>query len=282
MFKPRTPARMPPMPTPQAITLNALTVAYRAQVALHEVSARIEPASLVALVGPNGAGKSSLIKALAGVLPPTSGQVTGLTGQRVAWLDQHSSLDTSFPTDVRRMVAAGLWHRTGALGWLNAAHRELCTGALASVGLAGFESRSLDALSGGQLQRALFARLILQDAPVVLLDEPFAAVDGPTSDDLLSLLHRWQTQGKTVIVALHNLAQVREHFPLTLMLARELVAFGPTAEVLNETNWARAQRAPSGWRKHEGAAASEAPHAQPRQTVQPRPPVRCIDRELAT
>ncbi|MEZ5701404.1 MAG: ABC transporter ATP-binding protein [Burkholderiaceae bacterium] len=272
---------MPPVPTPQAITLNALTVAYREQVALHQVSARIAPGSLVALVGPNGAGKSSLIKALAGALPPTSGQVTGLAEQRVAWLDQHTSLDTSFPTDVRRMVAAGLWHRTGALGWFTAAHRQLCADALASVGLGGFESRSLNALSGGQMQRALFARLILQDAPVVLLDEPFAAVDGPTSADLLSLLHQWHAQGKTVIVALHNLTQVREHFPLTLMLARELVAFGPTAEVLNEANWARAQRepiAPSGSTRQQGTTAE----AVCGKAAQPALPAHGMTGELVT
>lgn len=113
--------------------------------------------------------------------------------------------------------------------------------ALAAVGLSGFEARGLDTLSGGQLQRARFARLILQDAPVVLLDEPFAAVDQRTTADLLALLHGWQRQGRTVIAVLHDIAQVREHFPLTLLLAREPVAWGATAEVLTDTNWARAQ-----------------------------------------
>lgn len=224
------------------IELHNLTLGYDRHPAVHHVSARIAPGSLLALVGPNGAGKSTLIKALAGELRPISGSVSGLAGQRSAWLPQHSALDPSFPIDVRRMVAMGLWHRVGALGRFTAEHRRLCDEALAAVGLTGFESRGLDTLSGGQLQRALFARLILQDAPVVLLDEPFAAVDNRTSTDLLALLHRWQRQGKTVIVVLHDLAQVRAHFPLTLLLARELVAFGPTARVLSETNWGRAQR----------------------------------------
>ena len=234
-----------PMSSPStapAIELHNLTLGYERHPAVHHVSLRIEPGSLVALVGPNGAGKSTLIKALAGELRPLSGTVGGLAGQRVAWLPQHNGLDASFPIDVRRMVAMGLWHRVGALGRFTAEHRRLCDEALAAVGLTGFESRGLDTLSGGQLQRALFARLILQDAPVVLLDEPFAAVDNRTSADLLALLHRWQQQGKTVIVVLHDLAQVRAHFPLTLLLARELVAYGPTAEVLNDTHWAQAQR----------------------------------------
>ena len=229
-------------PTAPAIELSNLTLGYDRHPAVHHVSLRIAPGSLVALVGPNGAGKSTLIKALAGELRPISGAVGGLTGQRIAWLPQHSGLDPSFPIDVRRMVAMGLWHRLGALGRLTAEHRRLCDEALAAVGLTGFESRGLDTLSGGQLQRALFARLILQDAPVVLLDEPFAAVDNRTSADLLALLHRWQHQGKTVIVVLHDLAQVRAHFPLTLLLARELVAYGPTTEVLTDAHWTQAQR----------------------------------------
>ncbi len=221
--------------------MHDLTLGYERHPAVHHLSLRIEPGSLVALVGPNGAGKSTLIKALAGELRPLSGHLSGLSGQRIAWLPQQSGLDPSFPIDVRRMVCMGLWHRMGALGRFTAEHRSLCEKALAAVGLTGFESRGLDTLSGGQLQRALFARLILQDAPLVLLDEPFAAVDNRTSAELLALLHRWQAQGKTVIVVLHDLAQVRAHFPLTLLLARELVAFGPTAEVLTEANWARAQ-----------------------------------------
>ena len=232
----------PAEPTAPAIALHDLTLGYDRHPAVHHLNARIAPGSLLALVGPNGAGKSTLIRALAGELRPISGSVTGLAGQRIAWLPQHSGLDPSFPIDVRRMVAMGLWHRVGALGRFTAEHRRLCDEALAAVGLTGFESRGLDTLSGGQLQRALFARLILQDAPVVLLDEPFAAVDNRTTSDLLALLHRWHRQGKTVIVVLHDLAQVHAHFPLTLLLARELVAYGPTAEVLTDAHWARAQR----------------------------------------
>jgi len=238
-------ANMPPIPAgPSApvIELHDLTLGYDRHPAVHHLNASIEPGSLLALVGPNGAGKSTLIKALAGGLLPISGSINGLLGQRAAWLPQHSDLDPSFPIDVRATVSTGLWHRVGALGRFTTEHRRLCADALAAVGLTGFESRGLDTLSGGQLQRALFARLILQDAPVVLLDEPFAAVDHRTSTDLLALLQRWQQQGKTVIVVSHDLAQVRAHFPLTLLLARELVAFGPTAQVLTDAHWARARR----------------------------------------
>lgn len=231
----------PPSPAPGAITLRDLTLGYERHPAVHHLSLRIEPGSLVAVVGPNGAGKSTLIKALAGELRPLSGTLEGLTRQRIAWLPQNSELDASFPIDVRGMVAMGLWHRVGALGRFSADDRRRCDEALAAVGLAGFERRALDTLSGGQLQRARFARLILQNAPVVLLDEPFAAVDQRTTADLLALLHGWQRQGKTVIAVLHDLAQVREHFPFTLLLAREPVAWGPTAQALTAANWAQAQ-----------------------------------------
>ncbi len=231
------------MPAPQAptITLRNLTLGYERHPAVHHLSLQIEPGALVAVVGPNGAGKSSLIKALAGVLAPLSGHIEGLRRGHIAWLPQHSELDASFPVDVRGMVASGLWRRVGALGRFTKDHRRQCDAALAAVGLSGFEARGLDTLSGGQLQRARFARLILQDAPVVLLDEPFAAVDQRTTADLLVLLHQWQRQGRTVIAVLHDTAQVRAHFPQTLLLAREPVAWGATAEVLTEANWARAQ-----------------------------------------
>jgi zinc/manganese transport system ATP-binding protein len=227
---------------PPAIELNKLTLGYDRHPAVHHLSLSIAPGSLLALVGPNGAGKTTLIKALTGGLRPISGTLSGLAGQRIAWLAQHSALDPSFPMDVQRMVAMGLWHRVGALGRFTAEHHRLCEEALAAVALGGFASRGLDTLSGGQLQRTRFARLILQDAPVVLLDEPFAAVDKRTSADLLALLRRWERQGKTVIVVLHDLAQVRAHFPLTLLLARERVAYGRTAEVLTTAHWAQAQR----------------------------------------
>ncbi|QCB46376.1 ABC transporter ATP-binding protein [Hydrogenophaga sp. PAMC20947] len=236
-----------PHPSPAArfnaptVVLQDLTLGYERHPAVHHLSVRIEPGSLLAVVGPNGAGKSTLIKALAGTMRPLSGTIEGLAPpQRVAWLPQHSELDSSFPIDVRGMVAMGLWHRMGALGRFTAELTQRCDQALAAVGLAGFERRGLDTLSGGQLQRARFARLILQDAPVVLLDEPFSAVDQRTTADLLGLLHQWHEAGKTVVAVSHDLAQVRAHFPLTLLLAREPVAYGPTEQVLTEANWANA------------------------------------------
>lgn len=235
-------ARSDAASSPPTIALRNITLGYEQHPAVHHLSITIDPGSLVAVVGPNGAGKSTLVKALAGQLRPIEGWVEGLEHHRVAWLPQHSGVDRSFPISVQELVMLGLWHEVGALGRFTSAHRSACHRALAAVGLLGFEQRSIDTLSGGQMQRALFARLILQDAPVVLLDEPFAAVDQRTTDDLLALLHRWHAQGRTVVAVLHDLSQVRAHFPQTLLLAREPVAWGATAEVLTPARWQHALR----------------------------------------
>jgi zinc/manganese transport system ATP-binding protein len=224
-----------------AIRLRNVTLGYDKHPAVHHLSLGIAHGSLVAIVGPNGAGKSTLLKALAGQLRPLQGELEGVQGQRMAYLPQQASMDRSFPITVQDMVAMGLWHEVGVLRGFKPEHIQRCRWALTQVGLSGFEKRALDTLSGGQFQRALFARLMLQDAPIVLLDEPFAAVDARTTRDLLAILHTWHQAGKTVIAVLHDLGQVRDHFPLTMMIARELIAWGPTASVLTEPHWARAQ-----------------------------------------
>ena len=226
------------------ITLHDLTLGYDGHPAVHHVSGSLMPGTLLAVVGPNGAGKSTLIKALAGLLRPIGGRIEGLAGQRVAYLPQQASLERGFPVTVGEFAAMGLWHECGAFGGFSRAQRERVRAALAAVGLEGYARQPIDTLSGGQLQRTLFARLMLQDADVLLLDEPFSAIDQRTCADLLGLLQGWQRAGKTVLAVTHDLHQVREAFPQTLMLARELVGWGPTAEVLQPANLQRLRAMP--------------------------------------
>ena len=120
--------------------------------------------------------------------------------------------------------------------------RTKIAGALAAVGLTGFENRSIGTLSGGQMQRTLFARVLLQDARLIVLDEPFNAVDAKTSADLLALVQRWHAEKRTVLAALHDMELVRANFPETLLLARGPVAWGPTADVLTADNLLAARR----------------------------------------
>ncbi len=153
--------------------------------------------------------------------------------------------------------------------------------------MAGFESRPIGSLSGGQLQRARFARLMLQDAPLILLDEPFAAIDSRTVDDLVELILGWHDEGRTILTVVHDLEQVRRHFPTALLLSREPVAFGPTAEVLTPERLARARRLSEAFDEHAhechieeltggggarcgGACARARPRARSRRGPRPR------------
>ena len=241
-----------------AIALHNLTVSYRQHPALHHLSGAFAKGSLTAVMGPNGSGKSTLLKSIAGMLPTQGGgkDRAGHTGpalqitapcQQMAYLPQQSELDRSFPMDVQDCVLLGLWRQTGAFGSVTPAMLARTQRALQAVGLEGFERRPLGTLSSGQAQRALFARLLVQDAPLILLDEPFNAVDSKTTAALLALVLQWHREGRTVITVLHDDAQVRSHFPQTLLLARECIAWGPTAEVLTDANLQRARAMAEAW-----------------------------------
>ena len=196
------------------------------------------------MVGPNGAGKSTLFRGLAGILKPLSGSIDlgGLDIRDIAYLPQSVDIDRSFPISVFDLVGTGLWRSTGFFGGMGKAEREKIAQALAAVGLNGFENRSIGTLSGGQMQRMLFARVLLQDARLIVLDEPFNAIDAKTSVDLLALVKRWHGEGRTVLAALHDMDLVRANFPETLLLARGPVAWGLTAQVLTAENLAEARR----------------------------------------
>ena len=227
-----------------ALLFNDLTLGYDRLPAVQNLQTEIAVGSLTAIVGPNGAGKSTLLKGITGSLTPLEGRVTfgAMNREDIAYLPQQSDLDRSFPLSVVDLVAMGLWREIGPFGWLGRERRARVDAAIAAVGLTGFGSRAIATLSGGQLQRALFARLLLQDARIVLLDEPFTAIDAHTMADLISVIQRWHGEGRTVIVVLHDVETVRSYFPDTLLLARELVAHGPTKRVLTSENQFRARQ----------------------------------------
>ncbi len=232
-----------------AIVLKNVTLAYDGHPAVHHLSGAFSRGSLTAIVGPNGAGKSTLMKGLVGLLRPTDGliQPTGLGGGGIAYLPQHAEIERRFPISVIQTVLLGHWRRIGLARPVTRELREGAQRALAAVGLAGFERRPIETLSAGQLQRVFFARLIVQDAELILLDEPLAAVDWRTSEDLLHLIVSWHREGRTVAAVLHDLDQVRAHFPDTLLLARECVAWGPTRETLMPQNLRRARHLSETW-----------------------------------
>jgi zinc/manganese transport system ATP-binding protein len=224
-------------------------LAYVGHPAVHHLCGAFSRGSLTAIVGPNGAGKSTLMKGMVGLLRPTAGliQSAGLGGGGIAYLPQHAEIERRFPISVIQTVLLGYWRRIGLARPVTRELREGAQRALAAVGLAGFERRPIETLSAGQLQRVAFARLIVQDVELILLDEPLSAVDWRTSEDLLHVIVSWHREGRTVAAVLHDLDQVRAHFPDTLLLARECVAWGPTREALMPQNLWRARHLSETW-----------------------------------
>jgi zinc/manganese transport system ATP-binding protein len=223
-----------------AIDLAGLTLGYGSRPVLEDLSGSFAPGSLTAILGPNGSGKSTLAKAIAGVLSPRAGTVTYSGGASsgnsafgaLGYLPQQSELRRDFPITVYDVVALGLWRQIGNLGGYTAGHRKLIDQALGNARLTHLVNEQIGSLSGGQFQRVLFARLMVQNAPVILLDEPFTAIDQPTTSDLLEVVAGWHAEGRTVIAVLHNVEMVEDLFPRVLVLGGDTVAWGDTRQVL--------------------------------------------------
>jgi ABC-type Mn2+/Zn2+ transport system ATPase subunit len=216
-----------------------LTVAYGATIALSGVSFEIPRRSSVAVLGPNGSGKSTLFSAITRLIDPVSGSIE-VAASSVAYLTQHLDIEPTFPVTVTDVVGMGRWGRRGWLRRLDATDRDAVGAAIAELGLTDLAGRRLHELSGGQRQRALVAQVMAQDAELLLLDEPRAGVDRPTAGTISRLVGRWRDEGRTVMVATHDLEWAAREFDLVLALNRRMVAFGPpdvacTEEVLRET-----------------------------------------------
>lgn len=218
------------------IKLENVTVQYGRLVALHDVSGAFQAGSLTAIAGPNGAGKSTLLKAIVGLVPTRAGTIAidkAVVG-RMAYLPQTVAIQRDFPINVLQAVCTGFWPETGNIGALGADHQRRASAALAEVGLAEFEARQIASLSGGQFQRLLFARVMLQDAPVILLDEPFAAVDAETTARLIQIVLNWHRQGRTIICVLHDLLLIQKYFPDSFVLAGKCLGHDHTHKMLEQ------------------------------------------------
>lgn len=224
--------------SPPPITLSDVSVSYGHLCALEEVTGSFDAGSLTAVIGPNGGGKSTLLKAIMGLKKPRTGSITPSSDHLetcVGYLPQQVEIDRTFPLKIEDFVAMGFWRHVGSWRTMTHRHHQIVHAALSRVGLEGLENRSLEALSGGQFQRVLFARLMVQDAPILFLDEPFTGVDQQTIQDLLSFIHEWHRAGKTIIAVLHDIDLVRQHFPRALLLSTRVLDWGPTATVLHHT-----------------------------------------------
>ena len=231
---------------PLAIDVHDLTVAYDEKPVLWDVDFQAPEGILLAIVGPNGAGKSTLIKAILGLVRPAAGQVL-VFGQPyspqsrlIGYVPQRGSVDWDFPTSVLDVVMMG---RYGHLGWIKRPgkneHR-LAMECLEKVGMVDFMNRQISHLSGGQQQRVFIARAFIQDAPIYLMDEPFAGVDAATEKSIITLLREMKEKGKTVICVHHDLQTLKEYFDWVMLLNIRRLALGKVNEVLTEENLRRA------------------------------------------
>lgn len=215
------------------LQVSALSVRYDKVCVLEDIEGTFEPNTLTAIIGPNGAGKSTLLKAIMGVVTPFKGDIKN-SFSRTAYLPQRNEIDVSFPMSVFELVALGTWNHMGAFKSLGSDEYKKVQHALEKVGLSSHQSALLHTLSGGQFQRALFARLWLQDAALILLDEPFTGIDRRTTKDLLHIIQQWHKEGKTIIAVLHDLRIVQEYFPDTLFLEKTVHEWGKTKNILRK------------------------------------------------
>lgn len=231
-----------------AIEVEDLTVAYRHNPVLWDIDLAIPEGVICAIVGPNGAGKSTLIKAMLRLVPISSGTVTffgrPLSEMRrsVAYVPQRSEVDWDFPTTVLDVVTMGSY---GALGWIKKPgkkERERALLALKKVGMVEFADRQISELSGGQQQRTFIARALVQDASILLMDEPFAGVDAATEEAVHSVLRDLQREGKTLVIVHHDLLTVASYFDHVILLNVHTIATGAVKSTFTEENLAKAYK----------------------------------------
>lgn len=188
--------------------------------------------SLTAVIGVNGSGKSSLLKVIAGFQKPLAGKILLDVPRKggLSFLPQQQHLDRQFPISLQELVAAGFWGSKQP----PEARRQKLKSVLEDWCLSGLEHRPLMALSGGELQRALLARLSLAEAPLLLLDEPHAALDELGQELLWKHIHAWHADGRTLLVVCHDLAAVRQHIPNTLLIKSSGCTLGPSTELIRQ------------------------------------------------
>ncbi len=231
---------------PPALEIRGLTVSYGERPVLWDVDALFPVGALSAIVGPNGAGKSTLLRAALGLVAADAGHARVLGEpargalRRVAYVPQRDAVDWDFPITVREVVEMGRYGRGGWLKRLRGEDRQVVEEALERVGMAGYAGRQIGRLSGGQRQRVFIARALAEEAPVLLMDEPFAGVDARTEAALLELLGELRDAGRSIVVVHHDLGTVRRAFDWALLLNVRAIANGRVEDVLTPETLGRA------------------------------------------
>lgn len=219
------------------IDTQNLSVSYNGNVkALDNISLQIKGPAIVGIIGPNGAGKSTLMKAMLNLLD-YSGQVTvdqkdgRRLGHTIAYVEQRSMIDYNFPITVKECVSLGAYTRLGLFRRVGKKEYDQVNQLLEQVGLAGFGNRPIKSLSGGQFQRMLVARCLIQESDYIFLDEPFVGIDSVSEKIIIDLLKDLKKAGKTILIVHHDLSKVEHYFDELVVLNKELIAYGPVDDV---------------------------------------------------
>lgn len=223
------------------IRIENLSVSYKETLALKDISLALHGPTITGIIGPNGAGKSTLLKGMLGIIPHQGhafldDKEVKKSLHRIAYVEQKINIDYNFPIKVKECVSLGLFPSIPLFRSLNAKHWKKVQEALEIVGLADYAERQISQLSGGQFQRVLIARCLVQEADYILLDEPFVGIDSVSEEIIMNTLRDLKKAGKTVLIVHHDLSKVPHYFDQVLLVNREVIAFGPTKETFTEAN----------------------------------------------
>ena len=219
------------------ITIKNVGVSYAMQPhVLKDCNATIEGPTITGIIGPNGAGKSTLLKAILGLIQSSGeilidGEPTKKVLQKIAYVEQKSHIDFTFPITIRECVALGRTVKKKPLQRLTKEDWEKVDAAIEEVGLTDLASRQIGALSGGQFQRVLLARCMVQEAQYIFLDEPFVGIDMLSEKVIMTILRKWKEEGKTILMVNHDLSKVKEYFDYVILVKHAIVASGKTEDV---------------------------------------------------
>lgn len=223
------------------IRIENLSVSYKETLALKDISLVLQGPTITGIIGPNGAGKSTLLKGMLGIIPHEGhafidDKEMNKSLKKVAYVEQKIHIDYNFPIKVKECVSLGLYPSIPLFHTLKAKHWEKVSEALEIVGLSDYADRQISQLSGGQFQRVLIARCLVQDADYILLDEPFVGIDSVSEEIIMNTLRDLKKAGKAVLIVHHDLSKVPHYFDQVLLVNREVIAFGPTKETFTEAN----------------------------------------------
>ena len=219
------------------ITIKNVGVSYAMQPhVLKDCNATIEGPTITGIIGPNGAGKSTLLKAILGLIQSSGeilidGEPAKKVLQKIAYVEQKSQIDFTFPITIRECVALGRTVKKKPLQRLTKEDWEKVDAAIEEVGLTDLASRQIGALSGGQFQRVLLARCMVQEAQYIFLDEPFVGIDMLSEKVIMTIIRKWKEEGKTILMVNHDLSKVKEYFDQVILVKHAIVASGKTEDV---------------------------------------------------